>query len=65
MLQNANIKYIFIVIFCLLRVGKWKWWYNGKSVKIITIGTGEITGGRYISFPKSSLKGNYYKIINI
>ena len=37
---------------------------NGKSGKIITIGTGEITGGKYISFPKSSLEGNYYNLSN-
>ena len=36
---------------------------NGKS-GIITIGTGEIIGGKYISFPKSSLKGNYYDLFN-
>ena len=38
---------------------------NGKSAKIITIGAGEITGGKYISFPKSSLEGNYYNLVNI
>ena len=32
---------------------------NGKRA-INTIGSGEIIGGKYISFPKSSLKGNYY-----
>ena len=35
---------------------------NGKSSKVITIGAGEMTGGKYISFPKSSLEGNYYNI---
>ena len=38
---------------------------NGKSGKIITIGAGEITGEKYISFPKSSLEGNYYNLFNI
>ena len=38
---------------------------NGKSAKIITIGAGEITGGKYISFPKLSLKGKYYNLVNI
>ena len=38
---------------------------NGKSAKIITIGAGEIIGGKYISFPKSSLEGNYYNLVNI
>ena len=38
---------------------------NGKSGKISTIGAGEITGGKYISFPKSSLEGNYYNLFNI
>ena len=37
---------------------------NGKSAKIITIGAGEISGGKYISFPKSSLEGNYYNLFN-
>ena len=37
---------------------------NGKSANIITIGTGEIIGGKYISFPISSLKGNYYNLFN-
>ena len=36
---------------------------NGESA-IITIGIGEIIGGKYISFPKSSLKGNYYNLFN-
>ena len=36
---------------------------NGKSGKIITIGAGEITGGKYISFPKSFLEGNCYTFI--
>ena len=36
---------------------------NGKSAKIITIGAGVIDG-KYISFPKSSLKGNYYNLLN-
>ena len=36
---------------------------NGKSA-INTIGIGEIIGGKYISFPKSSLKGNYYILFN-
>ena len=38
---------------------------NGKSGKIITIGAGEITGGKYISFPKSFLEGNYYNLFNV
>ena len=38
---------------------------NGKSAKIITIGAGEITGGKYISFPKSSLEGKCYNLVNI
>ena len=37
---------------------------NGNNA-IITIGIGEIIGGKYISFPKSSLKGNYYDLFNI
>ena len=39
---------------------------GGKSGKraINTIGSGEIIGGKYISFPKSSLKGNYYILLN-
>ena len=36
---------------------------NGKSDKIITIDAGEITGGKYISFPKSFLEGNCYTFI--
>ena len=33
---------------------------NGISDKDNTIGTAEISGGKYISFPKPLLKGNYY-----
>ena len=36
---------------------------NGKDA-IITIGIGEIIVGKYISFPKSSPKGNYYNLSN-
>ena len=38
---------------------------NGKSGKIITIGPGEISGGKYISFPKSCLEGKCYNLVNI
>ena len=51
-----------IICFCLfkeLESGNGGIGINGKSGKVITIGTGEITGGKYISFPKPSLEGNY------